>query len=807
MPESSRTPKAGLLTHQGAPIPLSGVEIRADVASFCARVTIAQRYVNHETTPIEAVYVFPLDEGAAVCGFEAVIDGTLVVGEIKERDEAFEMYDEAMMRGDGALLLDEERPDVFIASVGNLPPGKELLLKIVYVTELHADDAGLRFTVPTTVSPRYAPARDRVGVGRSDAETLNPPVGWEVPYGLNLAVALTMPDTLTLVESPSHAVRVSLNGQQATVTLSQAETALDRDFVLILGVANLDVPRAWIERDDEGVEAVAIGFYPRLADAPVPSEVVFLVDRSGSMGGGSIEEVRNALQLCLRSMIPGCRFNIIGFGSQFQPLFPESRLYDDASLTEASAHVAGLHADMGGTEVLPALRFALESPRHESLHRQVIVLTDGQVTNTDAVLALAGEHAPHARVFTFGIGRGASHHLVRGLARAGRGTAEFIYPGERIESKVVRQFERLLSPALGDVHIDWDGLTVSQAPSVVPPVFSGGRLVLYGFVTHSKSATIRLTASSISGPLAFEVAFDPGATTPGRTVATLAARARIRELEESPEGALRRGSRQARKDDVAAKEIIRLSCRYGLMSRETSFVAIERRETPVLGDVQLRRIPIALTNGWGDMERASRSAMPGTAAFASVTRSWSMSDTGSWSVADLQSMRLSVPPSDGIVVQAKSSVARRASRLRRTLERLTGRRDRSPVTPPASGNATDRPRMLALIALQRADGSWNLDADLATHLGHDLATLEAAVPPLAGGDPRDARSAWATALAVFWLHEEAIALESEWRPLVRKAWSRLKALPAPADGSTWTVVATRFWADRGHVISGAVSSQ
>ena len=143
----------------GAPLPLSGVEIRADVASFCARVTITQRYVNREATPIEAVYVFPLDEGAAVCGFEAVIDGTLVVGEIKERDEAFEMYDEAMMRGDGALLLDEERPDVFIASVGNLPPGKELLLKIVYVTELHADDAGLRFTVPTTVSPRYAQPR------------------------------------------------------------------------------------------------------------------------------------------------------------------------------------------------------------------------------------------------------------------------------------------------------------------------------------------------------------------------------------------------------------------------------------------------------------------------------------------------------------------------------------------------------------------------------------------------------------------------------------------------------------------------
>jgi uncharacterized protein with von Willebrand factor type A (vWA) domain len=157
--------------------------------------------------------------------------------------------------------------------------------------------------------------------------------------------------------------------------------------------------------------------------------VIFLVDQSGSMGGSSIAEVRNALQLCLRSMIPGCRFNIVGFGTGFKPLFAESRPYDDATLAEASAYVANLQADRGGTEILPGLRFALESPRHDALFRQVIVLTDGQVTNTDAVLTLANEHAERARVFTFGIGKGASRHLVQGLARVGRGSAEFIFSG------------------------------------------------------------------------------------------------------------------------------------------------------------------------------------------------------------------------------------------------------------------------------------------------------------------------------------------------------------------------------------------
>ena len=157
-------------------MPLDGVAIDAEISSFCARVTVTQRYVNRETQPIEAVYVFPLDEGAAVCGFEALIDGTLVVGEVKEREDAFKKYDDAIERGDGAFLLDEERPDVFQASVGNLPPGKEVLLKLTYVSELTVEgracgfdsDDGLAALRAGGRSARHRPAgcRDAEPAGR-----------------------------------------------------------------------------------------------------------------------------------------------------------------------------------------------------------------------------------------------------------------------------------------------------------------------------------------------------------------------------------------------------------------------------------------------------------------------------------------------------------------------------------------------------------------------------------------------------------------------------------------------------------------
>lgn len=779
MPEPATLPRSGLYTTSGAAVPLAGVSIHADISNLSARVAIAQRFVNTEQTPIEATYLFPLDEAAAVCGFEAIVDGTLVVGEVKPREEAFEAYDDAMARGDGAYLLDEERPDVFQASVGNLPPGREVLLKITYVAELPVSEGRIRFAIPTTVSPRYAPADDQVGVGRPDSETLNPPVAWTVPYGLDLSVRIDVGERPGRIESPSHPIAVTLEGNESVVTLSQRDAALDRDFVLSIDAGALDEPRAWIEREDDGRQAIAIGFAPRLPDTQAAADVIFVVDRSGSMEGASIAEVRNALQLCLRSLVAGCRFNIIGFGSHAQALFPGSRDYNEASLREASEHVARLQADLGGTEILPALKLALDAPPHPGLPRQVVVLTDGEVTNTDAVLALARSHAATARIFTFGIGAGASHHLVKGLARAAGGSAEFIYPGERTEPKVVRQLGRLLSPALTNVRVDWGGLDVTQAPAGVPPVFAGGRLILYGFVRRPlEPARVRLTADSPSGPLAFAVPVDPGAARAGSTVAALAARARIRELEESPEWLETRGSRQReRKASAATREIVDLAVRYGLVSRETSYVAIERRDTPVVGDVQLRRVPIALTTGWGGVGRRAVLAAPahavrGSSMEAMPPASYSLDDGESDQGAEFHLPRLTG-----------------AFRLKTDEPQVPYRRQ---PPRPAARRDPRHDAMVRLASLQRADGSWELTDELLQLVG---AGHRASDPILkaAAGDPEEVRRAWATALALVWLEREASALEDEWRLLARKAHAWLNRTPVlPGRDLDWLSAAARL---------------
>lgn len=779
--------RTGLLSKDDAPVALAGVAVTADVRGVCAQVTVAQRYVNRETQPIEAVYVFPLDEHAAVCGFEAVIDGTLVVGEVKEREDAFRMYDDAMEAGYGAYLLDEERPDVFQASVGNLPPGKDVLLKITYVTELDVDSGALRFVIPTTVSPRYAPAVDRVGVGRPDAETLNPAVAWTVPYGLNLTVHIDMPGGPARVESPSHPIAVANDDRGVVVSLAQQQAALDRDFVLTVSAAAFDAPRAWLERADDGRHAIAVAFVPQLDATPAPAEVVFLIDRSGSMGGSSIDEVRNALTFCLRSMISGCRFNIVGFGSTFESLFPESRAYDEASLAAASAHARSLEANLGGTEILPALQHVLAQER-SALRREVVVLTDGQVTNTDAVLELVRSSAAHTRVFSFGIGAGSSRHLVQGIARAGGGSAEFIAPGERIEPKVVRLFNRLLTPALNDVRMDWGGLPVVAAPSAVPPVFAGSRMVLYGFVEKPRAATLRLSATTSSGPVTFDVPLDPGEAVPGSLVSTLTARARIRELEESPAWLAARGSRQTRsRTNDASREIIELSVQYRLISRETSFVAVERREQPVQGDVQLRRVPIALTSGWGGVELAGRRvAMAAMAAPPMASYGGDQSRLASMPGPMAAAQGLLSRIADLIPGRHASDSHDRIAELRTPGKAAPSRSSRVRRDADAA-----RAKMLAVVSLQRADGSWDLDEAFARAIGQPLDKLRIA-QSAASGDADEITRAWATALALHWLKANASALADEWRLIATKARLWLDRVSArPPSGRSWSDEAVR----------------
>ena len=779
------------------PVPLLGVRARAEIRGTAARLTLAQRFQNDSDLPLEAVYTFPLEEGSAVTGFEVEIGGRRVKGEVEERDRAFKLYDDALAKGHGGYLLDEELPDVFRLSVGNLPPRGEATVTLSVVSELLREGEALRFLLPTTIAPRYAPAEDRVGVGESREDVLNPPRELAVPYGLDFQAEIDLGRPLRSVESPTHPITVELlDGNRARVSLGARLAAMDRDLVLLVTPREAGQPQALVERDPRGGWAAQLSFAPLIEAASAPSEVVFVIDCSGSMEGQSIDEARSALQLCLASLTPAQRFDIVRFGSTWQRLFGESRPYDQASLEAARTFVGGLKADLGGTEILKALASVVVQELVPGLPRQLVVLTDGQVTNTDEVVRLLRRQSGDTRVFTFGIGAGVDSRLVKGMARAGEGAAEFIAPGERLEPKVLRQLRRLMTPAYTDVRVDWDGASPRQAPHLVPPVFADGRVIVYGLGDGDLPKEAALRARGPLGEVEWRLPIDAAAAGEGTLLGTLAARALIRDLEEGMSPLhTRRGSLQQRGRSAQARvdqEVVALAKAYGLASRHTSFVAVEQREAPTEGGAVLVKVPIALQRGWGGqpaaparacacMARVSQMASPSPAGLkrAAVSReALTMADRD-------EEMAMTAESLD----EAEQFELGQAELLARDTPRrlLESESDGEPLATPATGpQPAGRSGPLGtLVALQRFDGSWDLTEKLAGFLGRKLGELLARID----AQNHQARKALATALALAWLEREAADRADEWSLLAEKARRWLDACGVAPEAGTWPALA------------------
>lgn len=764
VPHQPQVRAGAYLADSSQPIPLLGVRATAEISGASSRVVLRQLFRNAEPKPVEAVYVFPLPEGAAVCGLAIETGGRRIAGKVLPREEAFDAYDDAMLAGHGAVLLDQERPNVFTASVGNLLPGQELAVELTWVEELAWEGRALRFLLPTTVSPRYVPAEDAAGVSPTPGERVTPPVALRVPYGFTFEASVSSPGGLASVESPTHPLRVELDGDRARVSLSSEVAAMDRDVVVLIEPKRAREPRATLERQPDGSLVAAVSWVPALGEGRrEPREVVFLVDRSGSMAGSSIEQVRAALDLCLRSLAEGDSFDIVSFGSGWESLFGACRPYTQEALAEAAAAVEAMDGDLGGTEILPALEAVLERKAGKGATRTVVLLTDGEVSNDDAVIALAGAHAGRCRIFTFGIGHGASEHLVRALARVTDGAAEFIVPGERIAPKVMRQFARIGAPAVRDLAVEWAGATPAwQAPSGIAAAFDGEPLRVWANFAKGAPSAATLRGTVGGEPASWVVPIDARAAE-GTLLGTLAARAAIRDVEEGGSALDRRGgSRQRGRAATRVREqIVRLATAYSLASRETSFVAVEEREGAEAAEApELRRIPVALTHGWGGVQirEARMMALPDMSVCALMAPVPA-------APAGRRSRRRAAPPIASMVCCEDALQPYSDANMGPPSPDDLG--DGPPYAFSRTLGTSRQLPHLTIARLQRADGSWALDAAFAEAVGVGLEALEALAAELGPGETP--RAVAATAVAIRVLRERFLEFEDEWRLLADKA--------------------------------------
>lgn len=580
--------------------PLKTTSVKADISGFLARVNVRQEFENKFNTPIEAVYVFPLSQKGAVDQMTMTVGSRVTRGRIMRREEARQTYETARSEGKAAALLDQERPNIFTQSVANIMPGESIVIEISYVETLKYEDGSYEFVFPMTVGPRYIPG------GVADAAKIKPPVA-AVRNGSDISVEVNVNAGVPVeeVRSSSHLIeQVNRTPSEARVTLRGGRTIPNKDFVLRYDVTGRRIEDAFLtHRDPRG------GFFTMILQPPdkigsedrTPKEIVFVLDTSGSMSGFPIEKAKEAMRLSLDGLYPEDTFNLITFAGETEILFERPVPATQANLEKAQAFLAG-RSGGGGTEMMKAIRAALDPTDSQEHLRIVCFMTDGYVGNENEIIAEVQRH-PNARVFSFGIGSSVNRFLLDKIASEGKGEAEYVAL-EDDGSKAARKFyERVRSPLLTDLSVDWNGLPVADVyPGKLTDLFSAKPVILHGRYTAAASGTIKLRGKVAGQP--YERAINvnlPADNAANDVLATLWARTRVDELS-----AARLNPASAEAGTALDKQITDLALEFGLMTNFTSFVAVDDRVVNPNGTPTTVEVPVekpAGTNGGDNVYR------------------------------------------------------------------------------------------------------------------------------------------------------------------------------------------------------------
>ncbi|XP_053376593.1 uncharacterized protein LOC123533425 [Mercenaria mercenaria] len=582
IPDPLAKVKAGLQGNKKEHIPLKSVHIRGKMMDMVAKVVVLQAYRNDNDTAIEAKYVFPLDDTAAVCGFEAFINGKHIIGEVKEKSKARKEYKEAVARGDGAYLMEEETPNVFSVSVGNLPPKSDVLIKITYISELQVQGEAITFNIPASVAPWL---RDGALSQKTQTTTDSVKVSDNKRCYISLMVAIEMPFDIRKIQSPSHRVKCKKTATKAVISLPK-KSKFDDGFQLYVYLAEVHVPRMWVERHPtDNTQACMLTFYPEFETESVTEpDITIVLDMSNSMKGAAEEQAKKVALLAMDHLPQQCRFNIVVFGSTYRELFPSSQKYNNFSSQLAKQFIQEARSNLGSTELwepLHATQILLSAIGHS---QSLFLISDGHVTQESSVLKAVKTTSQKIRVFTLGVSSTVNHHLLRSISTVSGGTYQHYNTDSKSQwqGKILFQLEKACQPGLSNVHVDWlqtneKATPPTQAPSHIPCLFSGCRQVVYGFVESCTQATLK--AKIDGNEISTMVSTVDLNITSGTMLHQLTARAVITDFEN---GILDddRVKHQVLKNEKK-QYIIDLSKKYSIVTSYTSFVAIEDRQQDV----------------------------------------------------------------------------------------------------------------------------------------------------------------------------------------------------------------------------------
>ena len=587
-------------------VALKAVDISGDLAGNALWVKIRQHYHNDSGENAEFIYTFPLPENAAVCDFIATIGEKVITTEIKEKEQAFAAYDEAIRQGDSAFLLESMRANVFQISLGQIDTGEDVKIEINYFQEITTSDTEMRILIPTLVGSRYIPGNvsgEKIGPGEArptdrvpDADFISPPRG-NTDCRASLQMNIKTMSPFISIDSPSHRIQVEQSDfTTAAVSLEEGTTRMDRDFILSLKLSDEPLPRILYGQNDRNEYYALASYTPEFPpiDKKQAGEYIFLIDISGSMAGEKLEQAAQAMKICLRNLGTNDLFNLVAFESELHPFSQKSLPFNQKNLDLATRWVNRLRS-MGGTEILPAVEFALkeETPEYEKI---ILLFTDGQVGNENEIINYIKARNQNLRLFSIGIDTTVNDFFINRIAEAGNGYAEFAYPGENLEDKVIRHFSRIHANYMENITLQMEGLSLEPGGKIPNRLYDMEPFTQV-FKMNSQPQD-KMIIKGYSGAQEMVLEIDEIIKSPNaKVLEKLWAKRKITELETYLQ------SGNPRRAKTIQADIIELSQKHHLLSSLTSFVGVYQRENKLSGLPELITIPVDIPYGWDMFNR------------------------------------------------------------------------------------------------------------------------------------------------------------------------------------------------------------
>ena len=583
----AQSPKLELFDSQGLQVS-SAIILKSDanmtLTGLINHVVVTQTYRNENPFAVNARYVFPLPDESAVHAMTMRIGERVIKGEIDKKNEAEKKYTEAKKAGKQAALVRQQRANMFITNVANIGPGEQVIIELEYQEIIDYSSGTFAIRFPTTITPRYHAISGEVEVNTQNQTHVNPfPTGWLSPvystqnitqtdnapssqFSLNIDIDVGL--ELVDINSKFHNVDVQNTAfGQYKIALNETN-AVNRDFVLeFKPLQKEQAQAAFFTQQFENGDRYGLAMLMPPGDhftqtQRLPREMVFVVDTSGSMHGQSMEQAKKALFYALSLLDSDDSFNIIGFDSVVNPMSDKPLIASDFNLRRAERFIYSLRAD-GGTEIQSALDTVLDGSQFDGFVRQVVFLTDGSVSNEDALFKNIQSKLGDSRLFTVGIGSAPNSFFMRRAADIGKGSFTFIGSTSEVQPKMQQLFDKLAHPAITNLALsDESGNSLDFWPSPLPDLYFGEPIMVAIKLNNAKSVV--LAGQTAQGPLSIKLSTQNSSSAQG--IAKLWARQKIKSL-------LLYNEQNTVKDEVQE-----LALTHQLLSPFTAFIAIEQTQ-------------------------------------------------------------------------------------------------------------------------------------------------------------------------------------------------------------------------------------